>query len=225
MKKLLISAALALPLMASATNLLSNGSFEAGSLGTTIPSWTSFQVLPNSFPPAVVASNGVAFPPFGTTVGPNTLSGVGNSPDPVGGQALYFVDDEKPATVFQTLPFVAPGTYFVGFDYFVPVNSLVNPADATLNVCFGPCFSAITIDNTTTGGVWKNFSTTVTVGAGATTFSFAYIPQGVTQSVFAKDIVVDRAYVVAVPEPESYALFAAGLLAIGAFARRRAAQR
>lgn len=221
MKKFLISAALALPMLASAQNLLSNGSFETGSLGTVIPSWTSFQVTPNSFPPSVVPSDGSPIAPFGTVVGPNPLNGVGASPDMVGTKALYFVDDEFPATVFQTLPFVAAGTYFVGFDYFIPVNGLVNPADATLNVCFGPCFSAISVDNASVGGVWMNYSTTVTVGAGATTFSFAYIPEGVTDSLFAKDIVVDRAYVVAVPEPTSYALFAIGLLAVGAYARRR----
>jgi len=225
MKKLLVSVALALPLMASAQNLLSNGSFEAGPLGTAIPSWTAFQIVPNSFPPSVVPSTGTAFAPFGTVVGPNTLTGIGASPDPVGTQALYFVDDAAPATVFQTLPFVAAGTYFVGFDYFIPENGLVNPADASLSVCFGPCFAAVTVDGSSPGGVWRNFATTVTIGAGATTFSFAFSPQGVTQSVFAKDIVVDRAYVVAVPEPTSYALFAAGLLAIGAYARRRSTQR
>lgn len=221
MKKLLATAALALPLVASATNLLSNPSFEAGPLGTAIPSWTSFQVVPNVFPPSVVPSTGVAIAPFGTIVNPNPLNGVGASPDPVGVQAAYFVDDQFPATVFQTLPFVEAGSYFVGFDYFIPLNGLENPADATLNVCFGPCFAAVTVDSNSVGGVWANFTTTVTIGAGATTFSFAYMPQGTVGSVFAKDIVVDRAFVVAVPEPSTYAMFAAGLLALGLFARRR----
>ncbi len=220
MKTLLATAALVLPLAASATNLLSNPSFEAGALGTSIPSWTSFQVMPNVFPPSVVPSPGVV-PPFGTVITANPLGGVGASPDAVGTQALYFVDDEDPATVFQTLPFVAPGAYFVGFDYFIPTNGLANPADATLSVCFGPCFAAVTVDNTSVGGVWMNFTTIVNIGAGATTFSFAYVPQGVVGQTFAKDIVVDRAFVVAVPEPSTYAMFGAGLLALGLFARRR----
>jgi len=220
MKKLLATAALTLPLVASATNLLSNPSFELGPLGTSIPSWTTFQIAPNIFPPAVISSPGT-FAQFGTVVAPNPLNGVGSSPDLVGTQALYFVDDQAPSTVFQTLPFVAAGSYFVGFDYFIPTNGLANPANATLNVCFGPCFTAVTIDSTSTGGVWANFTTIVNVGAGATTFSFAYTPAGMAGQVFSKDIIVDRAFVVAVPEPSTYAMFGAGLLALGLFARRR----
>lgn len=226
MKKLLATAAFTLPMVASAANLLSNPSFEAGALGTVIPSWTAFQVVPNIFPPSVVASNGAAFAPFGTVVNPNTQTGVGNSPDPVGMQALYFVDDQFPATVFQTLPFVAPGQYFVGFDYFIPTNGLVNPADATLSVCFSTCFSNITVDGSSVGGVWQTVNAIVDITSpGAFTFSFAYSPEGVVGQVFAKDIVVDRAFVVAVPEPSTYAMFAAGLLALGLFARRRSSSK
>jgi PEP-CTERM motif len=216
MKKLLVSVALAVPLLASAQNLLSNGSFELGAPGLVIPSWTTFSS--STFQPSIV-------PPetnFGTVITPNDA--MSPSPDAAGTQSLYFVDDIAPATVFQTLPFVAAGTYLVGFDYFIPENGLQNPADATLNVCFGPCFSAISIDSSSVGGTWFNYSTTITIGPGATTFSFAYSPEGAS-NVFAKDIIVDRAFVVAVPEPGTYALFAAGLLAIGTLVRRRSLQR
>lgn len=218
MKTFIATALLALPLAASAQNLLTNGSFESGLAG-----WTAFgpgsAFLPTLIPTGATSTQFNTFVPLNTTpvLNPNT--------DAPGSNAVYFVDDSVSQTLFQTLPSVAPGTYLVGFDFFLPENARVNPANSSLTVSFGSTFASLLIG---VGGGWQNIATTVTLtgNPNAVTFSFGFVPTGsvLPPPVFGKDIVIDRAYVIPVPEPTTYALFGAGLLAIGFLAHRRKQQ-
>ncbi len=213
MKKLLATAALALPLMASAQlNLLVNGSFESG-----FSSWTASTA--GTFPASVVTYPSGSLN-FNNAVTANTLTSP--STDPIGTRAVYFVDDSQVQTVFQTVAFVTPGTYFVGFDYFIPVLGAANPAPSTVFAAFGSTFASVS--TTSTPGVWTPVRQLVTITSpNAYTFSFSFVPTG--GAVAGEDILIDRAYVVAVPEPSTYGMLLAGLVGVGLFARRRAAQR
>jgi hypothetical protein len=213
MKKTLIAAALAAPLLASAaTNILLNGSFESGFANWNI-------IGPGLYPPSI-GTYGTPFA-FGEVIPADTLFPIG-SPDAVGTRALYFVDDTASQLVSQmfTLP---AGTYTTGFDYYLPANGFANPNNAFLSasVVGATTVSSLTVALATgPATTWIHASNTFTIAsAGNYTFNFVFSSLGQP----AKDIVIDRAFIVAVPEPETYGLMMAGLLAVGYAVRRRSA--
>jgi hypothetical protein len=210
MKKALITAALALPLLASAQNLLTNGSFENGLTG-----WTVTQTPGTIYPVATIE--------YGTLPGAfNEIVPVDNfggslSPDAAGSFGAYFVDDQTVQVLSQSFTVTEGGLYNIGFSIYVPSNGAANPGAAAFLADF-------TIDNTGTISVqslptatWLGAVSTVSILPGTYTASFTFTTTG----GFSADAVIDRVYVAAVPEPSTYALFAAGLGIMGLIAARR----
>ncbi len=214
MKYAIVAAALIAPFAVSAQNLLTNGTFA------TLASWTSLGG--GLFPAAVINT----LPTTGTAFGENVAADplVVGSPDAGGTTALYFVDDSATQTVSQNFTTGAANTYNWGFDYWVPANGLVNSsATLTTSILLGSTVVASSIFNIAAPPqTWINRSSTFAGTAQTTyTFRFSFVGNGFPS----EDIVVDRAFVTAVPEPGSYALMAAGLLAISFVAARRRDQR
>ncbi len=214
MKYAFVAAALIVPFTASAQNLLGGtgqGTFTAGLAG-----WASLGG--GLFPAAVINT----LPATGTAFGENVAADplVVGSPDAGGTTALYFVDDSALQTVSRDFTTGGANTYNWGFDYWVPANGLANGnAVLTTSILLGNAVVATNVFNIAAPPqTWINWSSTF-AGAAQTTYTFRFSFAG--NGVPSEDIVVDRAFVTAVPEPGSYAMMAAGLLAVGFVAARR----
>jgi len=210
MKKLLISAALALPMLASAQNLLTNGSFENGLAGWTVVngpgtiypvSTVQYNTLPGAFNEIVPPDNN-----------PNNLS-----PDAVGNFAVYFVDDAAPQSISQEFTVVTGGLYNLGASFYLPLNGSLNPGDVTLTITYPNGVESIAL-SLLPAQTWFGGNVVRELTPGVYTFSASVAPQG---TGFGKDLLMDRVHVSAVPEPGTYALFAAGLGIMGLVAARR----
>jgi hypothetical protein len=210
MKKLVFAAALTLPLMASAAhNLVSNGSFEDGLNG-----WLQSSTPGTIYPVALVT---YAFPgAFGEVI-PTEDSGIA-SPDAAGASVAYFVDDATDQVLSQEFTVTAAGDYAMGFAFYLPANGFANAGEALFSVEFAGLlgFTGQPL-STLLPTTWYDSSGTAFLNPGTYNVSFMFQTQG-GQS---KDIVIDRVFVTAVPEPETLALMLAGLLGVGFIARRR----
>lgn len=220
---------------ANATNLIKNGSFEAGSLGTDgYANWTKSNVPSNS-PTTVIAYNsGNSYPTgaFGEPVTPDTI--LSASPDAVGNQAAYFVGDFSVGEAISQLTYLAVGNYRVGFSYYLTQNGLNNAGNASFSATIiGVNVASTQIDASSPAQVWQYAS-----GVGQITRAGYYNTAFVFNSNLApsKDIVIDRVFAVAtldpadvlipptptvVPEPQSWALLVLGFGLVGSAARRR----
>lgn len=220
MRKLLLAALLAAPLLASAaqTNLLTNGSFEDGLNGWTVsgtlldaPGYPVVSLFYNSATPYPTGA-------YGEAVNPDNA--ISPSPDAVGERAAYFVDDfAQPETLSQTIQLVAGTQYEFGFDAYLPQNGVNNAGPAAFSASFdGVTFGDFSVGNGP-AQEWVHYSAIGTaVSTGNATFTFSFL----TNANPSKDVVIDRVYVMtAVPEPETYALMLAGLAAVGFMSRRR----
>ena len=218
MKKLLTLALVSLPMLASAQNLLVNGSFENGFNGWTL---TPGNLATN----ATAITYGVAAPyptgAFGEAVPADNAAG-NPGYDAVGTHGAYFVDDfAKPETLSQQINVVAGTQYTFGFDAYLPANGYANAGDATFSATVGGfTFANFTVSQGTAQS-WVHYSAVGVAGAsGPANFTFTFN----TNLFPSKDVVVDRVYFAAtppVPEPGTYALMFAGLAAMGYVARRR----
>jgi hypothetical protein len=203
---------------AAAVNEFTNGSFEDGLNG-----WNLAGVIgspPLAEPPVVIPYNTAAPYPGGAHGEAIPMPGATGNPglDPIGNNALYFVaDGPGPQTLSQTVNLTA-GAYQVGFDFYLPLNGFNNQGEAVLRAFVGNDLIATFVASTQAPQVWQHFSDTMNLQANsAVTFTFSY-----GASTFpAKDFVIDRAYLVAVPEPASWAMMIGGFGLLGAAARRR----
>ncbi len=209
MKKLLIAATLSLPLLASAQNLLTNGSFEFGLSG-----WTVTQSPSTIFPVSTV-TYGTLPGAFGEIV-PADNNALNQSPDAVGSNAAYFVDDNAVQTISQSFTITTGGLYNIGLSIYLPANGFANAGEAVLTL--------VTPNGTETAplsalapSIWFGSNVVRTLTPGTYTYSF----QLATTGGVSKDILIDRAYVAAVPEPTTYAMLLAGLGVMGLVAARR----
>jgi hypothetical protein len=201
------------PAMAVVNNLVTNGSFESG-----LANWTIGGSDGQGFPPvAIFYNNSSAYPigAFGESVPPD--NSVSLSPDAVGQRAAYFVTDLANAQSLSQTIFLNPGRYEFGFSAFAPQNGFNNAGDAR----FQATILGTTVANylVSTGPVrtWQAFTGQTTIQtAGLYTVNFQFD----TNLNPSKDIVIDRVYVAAVPEPASWAMLLAGFGLIGMIRRR-----
>ena len=205
MKKLLAVAALSVPLLASAQ--ITNSGFETGD-------FTGWTVSNGSFPskpePAVVIAT------------PGNVYGEPIAAAPSGGNfALYFVQDGGQQSVSQVTS-LAAGLYDWSLSYYIPANGMANPADAHLHLYLGGSLTATWTEHIESGDAVQSWLTVSGQSALPANFEVKFVfSPGDGLGSKAKDIVVDNIMVTAVPEPESFALMAAGLAALGFLARRR----
>lgn len=204
----------------AATNLIVNGSFETGNTFA----WTYTGATGDPYPATIIGynnTNGYPTGAFGELIPPdNSVSG---SPDPVGDYAAYFVSDLASLETLSQDVFLNPGLYSIGFSVYIPFNGQNNPNDAgfTGSVA-GQTLASFNVGNNS-AGVWTHYYGVANIGsAGTYTTAFSFSTGGIP----AKDIVIDRVYLVAgdigaVPEPATWAMMLTGFFGMGAMMRRR----
>lgn len=202
----------------AATNLVLNGSFENG-----LTNWALTGGNTSNFPPVAINYNSATPYPtgaFGEAVTPENL--MSPSPDAVGTRAAYFVSDiANPHILSQTIN-VGPGRYIFGLSTYAPKNGLNNSnGNATFTASFAGAQAANFTVSSRPSKTWQLHSKEVIIKSNG--------PQTITLSFSAsvrpsQDIVVDRVHVMAVPEPESWAMMILGFgMVAGALRRRHAA--
>jgi PEP-CTERM motif len=216
MKKSMMTIALSLPLLASASNLVANGSFEVGTVGDPGSSWLMTEGV-HLWSPAQIQYLPHPGAAFGEDVPADNA--ISLSPDEVGEHGIYFVDDSATQTL-TSASFTAPATgfYNFGFSAYAPGNGYGNPGDSSFSLVLG----GVTLANTVSSLGMQTWSAQTGMAelTGGQTYQLLFTFTGGGQ-MDANDIVVDRFYVGAVPEPGTYALMLAGLMATVGLARRR----
>lgn len=223
---------------AAVTNLIRNGSFEAGSVGTDgFLQWTKSNVPANA-PASVIGYNNTNSYPTGA-FGESVFNddSVSASPDAVGNQAAYFVGDLSVDESIAQLTYLRVGNYRLGFSYFLTANGLANPGNSSFRATIiGAPVAATAIIAGAPGRTWVNVS-----GVGQISRAGYYTTAFVFNSNLggaSKDIVIDRAFAVAttdpatiiipptptaIPEPSNWMLLVLGFGLTGIVARRRKA--
>jgi hypothetical protein len=209
-----VTAALLIAAPASAGNLISNGSFESGLTG-----WSIVGTEGQGFPPvAITYGSATGYPTgaFGEAVPADDSASL--SSDAVGTRAAYFVSDLSASQGLKQSVFLNAGTYAIGFSYYAPANGYANPVDARFSGSIGgiTLVNALVSAGPVTDWIAISGLTTITT-AGFYDAEFLFTTNGVP----AKDVVIDRVYIDAVPEPASWAMLIAGFGLVGAAARRR----
>ncbi len=241
-KSIVLAAAMVAAPAGAVTNLINNGSFEAGALGTGgFVGWTKTNTPSNvgaDQPAAVIGYNNTNNYPtgaYGESVNPDNVASA--SPDAVGSQAAYFVGDFSVNETISQLTRLSVGNYRIGFSYYLTANGLANVNNSSFGASIigtPVTVTAITID--TPGQTW--FYAT---GVGRVTKAGYYTTQFIFNSngFPAKDVVIDRVFAIQtndaytvdippnptapVPEPQTWLLLVAGFGLTGLAQRRRKA--
>ena len=239
---LMIAFGVAQPASAGPVNLVVNGSFE-GVTGVTPTGWA---VGGNAFDnalPVTIAYNQMALYPFGAqgeavpTDNANSLS-----PNAAGLNGVYFVSDEAKNLSLYQYVYLTAGSYDIGFDSYDTYNGSVQPHDATLTAEIAGVQLANFSLSSVSPGSWSSHTGEAQIQtAGEYLVSFVFNtpdtptnpdPKNPNGEYNAKDLVIDRAYVLAasnnggtpipsaVPEPASVALIGVGLMGMAALRRR-----
>jgi hypothetical protein len=212
----------ATPLALAGPNLLTNGSFENGLTAWTMVG-TPNTLSSTTFPPvAITYGSATPYPTgaYGEAIPlPTDLS---RSPDAIGTHAAYFVDDNAVNEGLSQVVFLTVGTYQIGFDVYAPGNGFSNPNDAHFSATIAGMTLTDFLVSSQPAMTWLSEAATVQITADGfydTSFIFNTPGQGA-----AKDVVVDRAFIVAIPEPDTLALagIAATALLVASRRKRRA---
>jgi PEP-CTERM motif len=231
---------------ASAANLVVNGSFE-GATGVPPSGWSIGGTVSDGADPVAIQYNQSSNYPTGAQgEAVPTDDAMSLSPDPAGLNGVYFVSDEaKKLSLFQIVH-LTPGSYEIGFDSYDTFNGSIQPHDATLTANIAGVQLANFDLASVNPGIWNSFSGVAKIStAGDYLVSFTFNtpdtpsnpdPANPGGEFNAKDVVIDRAYVIsdaagggvsvpaAVPEPASWVLMISGFSLIGCLLRRRASR-
>ena len=208
-------------------NLLQNGSFESGLAGWT-QSGSPIVATPSTSPVVVITYGAAAPYPTGASgeaVAPPAI--VTASPDAAGSGGAYFVDDSATNQGLTQLVFLAAGTYRIGFDVYAPLNGYENASEATFSAEVAGVLLANYAVSTQPAATWTNYSALASiVNPGFYLTAFIFNTPG---SGEAKDVVVDRAFIIptdesggrVIPEPDSLSLIALAFVGLAAARTRR----
>jgi autotransporter-associated beta strand protein len=178
---------------ASAQNLVTNGSFE-GTNG--LAGWTIGGTAGDGLVPVAIQYNQASEYPTGAQgEAVPTDNAASASPDPAGQKGVYFVSDQaNNLSVYQNV-YLTPGSYQIGFDTYDTYNGAVQPNDATLTADIAGVQLANYNLSSVAAGIWTTHSGTALI----TTAGYYPVAFIFNTTVFpAKDVVIDRAYVIGV---------------------------
>ena len=231
---------LALSDPAVAQNLVRNGSFENGLAGFTVAG----TARDGNGPVAIGYNQASAYPTGAQGEAVPTDNAVSKSPDAAGGFGVYFVSDEAmDLSVSQSL-YLTPGSYDIGFDSYDTYNGSIQPHDAQFVGTIAGVQLASFLASSVTPGVWTSHSGIASISAAGNylvsfVFNTPFAPPNADPTnpggeYNAKDVIIDRAYVVAdangggtpipvaaVPEPATWAMMIVGFGVVGFGLRRR----
>ena len=225
------------PATAATVNLVQNGSFE-GTTGTAPAGWLVGGLAADGYEPVTIAYNQTGSYPFGAQgESVPTDNATSPGPDKAGSNGVYFVSDEaKQLSLYQTV-YLNPGSYQIGFDSYDTYNGSVQHHDATLTADIaGVQLADFKLSSVDPGSWTSHVGEARITTAGNYLVSFVFdtpdypdnpFPVGSKDQYNAKDVVIDRAFVIEtlggggttipspVPLPASAPMFAAAVLALG----------
>ena len=176
---------------ASAQNLVTNGSFE-GTNG--LAGWSIGGTAPDgALPVAIQYNQSSSYPTGAQGEAVPTDNAPSASPDSAGLNGVYFVSDTaKNLSVYQNV-YLTPGSYQIGFDTYDTFNGAVQPNDANLAADIAGVELANYKLSSVEPGIWTTHAGTALITtAGYYPVAFIFNPTAFP----AKDVVIDRAYVI-----------------------------
>jgi hypothetical protein len=239
MASLALALSAGLATQAAARNLVVNGSFEPQTPGGSgLAGWSiggKSTDTPMPLPPVAIAyGQNSRYPTGAQGEAVPADDAVSADPDPAGDYGVYFVADHADnLSVYQEI-YLTPGSYDIGFDSYDTYNGAQEPNDANLTAQIAGVTLADFNLSSVQPGSWSTHTgeAKITV-AGEYAVAFVFN----TKIFPAKDVVIDRAYVVpdgngagdlvpphffpfGVPEPASWSLMILGLGFAGQRLRR-----
>ena len=201
MRKTILAVILTVPLVASAADLVTNGDFE------------TYSVPFSGYSTVLAGSSALA----GWTVGGTSVDVVNGNFGAITGNSIDMLGTPGPGSLSQTLATVSGSTYVLTFSLGANMGSdnsqdtNGNYVSKALNISLNNAPVATFYGTSTV----QQESLAFTANSGSTVLAFTSAASGYSGAV------LDNVSVAAVPEPQSYAMFLAGLGLVGTIIRRR----